>query len=91
MAHCQTIDPALSPWVYQRQLKALLSHIEMQFVLRRSNPLAANTRFFDVKLPAKLEEDLVVNDCLSEQTRQFLTLDCQQFPCQPLHRLIFVE
>ena len=63
----------------------------MQFVLRRSNPLAVKSRFFDVKLPAQLEKDLVVNDCLSAQAHQFFALGCQQFACQPPQRLIFVE
>ena len=58
---------------------------------RGSNPLAPKTGFLDVKLAAKLEEDLVVNNCLSAQTCQFFALGCQQCPRQSPQRLIFVE
>jgi hypothetical protein len=56
-----------------------------------SNPLAEQTGFFDIKFPAELEEDLVVNHGPSAQSRQFITLGFQQCPGQPPQRLIFVE
>ena len=42
---------------------------EVARLAAKSNPLGAETCFLDVKFAAQLEEDFVVNDCLSAQTR----------------------